>query len=144
MMQEFIAKSNKLANRILTASQPTAANLKCFFINTQLPKVSFLLRRAAPTTLALAQTLAIEIEDDMILARKIHKDSNQFKNNSFSESSLSGSTNPLVQKLANALLALKKQISQGSSIAPYIYQGGHILMLQITTKLRIRTSFLLL
>lgn len=100
-MREFIAKFNKLANRIPSASQPTATNLKCFFINTQLPKVSFLLRRAAPGTLALAQSLATEIENDLILARKIRKDASQFKNNSSSESSSSGTSNPLVEKLAN-------------------------------------------
>lgn len=40
---EFIEKFNRLHNRIPVTSQPTARNLKCFFINAQLPEVSFLL-----------------------------------------------------------------------------------------------------
>lgn len=81
-MCEFIVKFNTLANQFHISSQPTIVNLKYFFINTQLPEVSFLLRRVSPLTLALAQNLATTIEDDRILARKICKDSNWFKNNS--------------------------------------------------------------
>lgn len=54
-MREFVAKFNNLHNRIPTASQPIAGNLKCFFINAQLPEVSFLLRRDNPAVLAAAQ-----------------------------------------------------------------------------------------
>lgn len=50
-----MAKSNKLHNHILAASQPTGGNLECFFINVQLLEVSFLLRRDNPTDLVVAQ-----------------------------------------------------------------------------------------
>lgn len=89
------------------------------FSLTQLPEVNFLLRRAIPTNLAVAQTLATKIEDDLILAGKIKKDPNRSKGNSFPKMSTLGTTNSMVQKLANELLALKKQISQGSFAAPY-------------------------
>lgn len=118
-MHEFIAKFKKLVNRIPITSQPTPANLKCFFINTQLPEVSFLLRRVVPTNLTHAQALSMKIEDDLILAGKIWKDPNRFKGNSSSESPVTSSTDPMVQKLANELLALKKQVSQAPYAAPY-------------------------
>ena len=75
-MREFIAKFNKLASIIPTTFQPTATNLKCFFINTQVHEVSFLLRRVALATLVLVQSLATEIENDLILVGKIRKDAN--------------------------------------------------------------------
>lgn len=67
-MHKFIPKFNKLVNRIPTSSQPTTKNIKCFFINTQLPEVSFLLRWASPIDLAAIQTMATQIEDHLILA----------------------------------------------------------------------------
>ena len=50
-MHEFVAHFNKLTRRIPVVAQPTTANLKCFFINAQIPEVSFILRREASTTL---------------------------------------------------------------------------------------------
>lgn len=72
-MGEFIAKFNKLANIIPINSKPTPENLKCFFINTQLPEVSFFLRQAFPANLVVAQSMATEIEDDLIRAGKIKR-----------------------------------------------------------------------
>ena len=60
-MHEFVAHFNKLKLIVLDVVQPTTTNLKCFFLNAQILEVSFLLSREAPTTLAAAQTLAIEI-----------------------------------------------------------------------------------
>lgn len=63
----FIAKFSKLTNKIPTTAKPTIENLKCFFISTQLSEVSFLLRRTDLTIPEDAQSLAKEIEDDLIL-----------------------------------------------------------------------------
>lgn len=91
--------------------------MKCFFVNAQIPEVGFLLRRAAPTTLVVAQTLATEIEHDLILAGQIRiEPSGSSSLDSFSSSTR---TNPMVQKLANELLALKRQLAQGVFSSPY-------------------------
>lgn len=57
--------------------------------------------------------MAISVEDDLILVGKIKKDPNKVRNNQIIDSSFSStnSTDPMIQKLANELLALKKQIS---------------------------------
>ena len=95
--------------------------MKCFFINAQIPEVNFLLRREAPTTLAAAQALTIEIEDDLILAGKIRIVASGFEENNYSSNSFSSSTrtDPAVQRLANEILALKKKIAQGMFFVPH-------------------------
>lgn len=97
-MHEFVAKFDKLQNHILVASQPTARNLKCFFINAQLLEVSFLLRRKNPTDLAIAQQMATSVEDDLILAGKIRKDPNKVRSNQVLDASFSStnSVDPMI------------------------------------------------
>lgn len=70
-MCEFVAKFNKLVTRIPIEAKPTTHNLKCFFINTQLPEVSFLLHRVVIPDLEATQVLATSVEDDLILGGKI-------------------------------------------------------------------------
>lgn len=78
-MRDFLSKFNKLKNRISANSQPTAENLKCFFINAQLSEVSFLSRRTPLVDVIVAQTQVVEIEDHLILLGKIKKDPNKTK-----------------------------------------------------------------
>lgn len=69
-MRDFIARFNKLANRIPIARKPTVENQKMFFISSRPPDISFQIRRAHVANLQVAQTLEIELEDDLIAARK--------------------------------------------------------------------------
>ncbi len=69
-MREFVAKFNKLVQRILAASRPNAESQKSFFINAVHPDISFHLIRDACATLAVAQGLAIRLEDVFINAGK--------------------------------------------------------------------------
>ena len=65
-----MARFNKLVNRIPTTSRPTVGNQKTFFISSMPPGISFQLRRAHVADLQVAQTMAIELEDDLIVAGK--------------------------------------------------------------------------
>ena len=71
-MRDFVAKFNKLLNRILVASRPTTDNQKMFFVSSMLQDVSFQIRRAHVVNIQTTQTLVIELEDDLI-ATKIKK-----------------------------------------------------------------------
>lgn len=79
-MHDFIAKLKKLKKHIPVVAQPTADNPKCFFVNSHLPNVSFLLRRAPVTDLAHAQRLETEVKDGLILSCKIRRDTNKYRN----------------------------------------------------------------
>ncbi|KAH9310451.1 hypothetical protein KI387_025486, partial [Taxus chinensis] len=79
-MREFVAKFNKLIQKIPVIAVPTLENQKCFFINAQPPDISFLLQRSVIPDLATAQSTATEIEDDLILAGRIKKDIPKLKN----------------------------------------------------------------
>ena len=65
--------------------------------------------------------MAIEIEDDLILAGKIRIVASGFEESNYSSNSFSSSTrtDPAVQRLANEILALKKQIAQGMFFVPH-------------------------
>ena len=65
-MREFVARFNRLFQRIPIASRPNAKNQKSFFINTVHPNISFHLIKDACATLAVAQGLAIQLEDVFI------------------------------------------------------------------------------
>ena len=69
-MREFVAKFNRLIQRILATSRPNAKNQKTLFINVVPPDVSFHLIKDACAHLAAAQRLAIQLEDTFIDARK--------------------------------------------------------------------------
>ncbi|KAH9296698.1 hypothetical protein KI387_044278 [Taxus chinensis] len=113
-MREFVARFNRLINKIPPNTRPVDQIQKCFFLNAQSPEVSYALRRANLSTLVEDQTLAISVEDDLIMSGKLRRDPSKSK--SASSSSSTPNTDPLVQKLANDLIAIKKQLAQH---APY-------------------------
>ncbi|KAH9299893.1 hypothetical protein KI387_044116 [Taxus chinensis] len=74
-MRNFVAKFNKMVNKVLAGIHPNLDGQKYFFIKAHQPEVCYQLRRASVATLELAQSLAIEIEDDLIMAGKFKKNS---------------------------------------------------------------------
>jgi len=105
-MRDFNAKFNKLIKRIPTASTPTVDNQKTFYINSMPPELSYQIRRANVADLQTAQTLAIEMEDDMIASGRWKKDLHIGPSNS--TPGTSNSIETMIQKLSNELIALKK------------------------------------
>ena len=79
-----------------------------FFISAQPSDVSFQLRRARPPDLAAAQTLAIEVEDDLLSSGKWSPDLQKGK----VQQTHVTTTDLLYKKLANDVLQLKKQLPQ--------------------------------
>ncbi|KAH9296741.1 hypothetical protein KI387_044769, partial [Taxus chinensis] len=67
-MRDFVAKFNKLINKIPQNTHLVDQIQKCFFLNAQLPEVSYALRRANLATLDVDQHLAISVEDDLIMS----------------------------------------------------------------------------
>ncbi|KAH9310025.1 hypothetical protein KI387_037936, partial [Taxus chinensis] len=96
-------------------TRPVDQIQKFFFLNTQLPKVSYALRRANLATLDADQRLAISVEDDLIMSSKLKREPSKPKA-SIPSSSLGANSNQLIQKLVNDLIAIKKQLAQH---APY-------------------------
>ncbi|KAH9326260.1 hypothetical protein KI387_006438, partial [Taxus chinensis] len=115
-MRDFIAKFQILLYKIPASASLNDENQKVFFINALLPEVSYQLRRACPADLLAAQNMAVEIEDDLIMAGKI-------KSNTSRAKSLSSATtfDSLLQKLQNEMMQMKKQMAQmaqGNNTAP--------------------------
>ena len=102
-MREFVAKFNKFLERMPVNSRPNARNQKSFFLGAMPPDISFQMRRNVPADLAAAQTMAIELEDDLIIARKWRKDVQ------YPGTQASTSTDSVVQRLVNDVIALKRQ-----------------------------------
>lgn len=69
-MREFIIKFNKLVNRILVARIPTIDNHKMLFIISMAPNISFQIRCVHLANIQDAQTIVIELEEDLIVAGK--------------------------------------------------------------------------
>ena len=69
-MREFVAKFNRLVQRIPIASRPNAENQKSLFINVVHLDISFHLIKDARATLATAQAFSIQMEDAFINAGK--------------------------------------------------------------------------
>ena len=69
-MRDFNAKFNKLLKRIPTASAPTNDNKKTFYISSTPPDLGYQIRRANVANLQAAQTLIVEMEDNMIASGK--------------------------------------------------------------------------
>lgn len=69
-MREFVAKFNRLIQRIPATSRPSAKNQKSFFINVVPLDISFHLIKDAYANLATAQRLAIQLEDTFVNAGK--------------------------------------------------------------------------
>ncbi|KAH9318839.1 hypothetical protein KI387_020608, partial [Taxus chinensis] len=77
----------------------------------------YALRRANLAPLAEDKTLTVSAEDDLIMSGKLKKDPAKYRSSSSSSSTPGPNTDPLVQKLANDLIAIKKQLAQ---YAPYV------------------------
>ena len=73
-MREFVANFNKILERIPVNSRPNARNQKSFFLGAMPLDISFQMRRNVLADLATAQTMAIELEDDLIIVGKWRKD----------------------------------------------------------------------
>lgn len=114
-MREFVAHFNKIVNKLAADKRPTEENQKCFFINAQPLDISFQIIRGQVADLAASQRLAIEVEDDQLSAGKWNKELQKGK---IQQANLA-TTNPMIQKLANNLLQLKKQLPQNP---PPMYQ----------------------
>ncbi|KAH9316651.1 hypothetical protein KI387_025278, partial [Taxus chinensis] len=70
-MRDFIAKFQRILYKIPTSASLNDENQKVFFINALFLEVSYQLQRARPGNLLAAQNMAVEIEDDLIMAGKI-------------------------------------------------------------------------
>ncbi|KAH9324299.1 hypothetical protein KI387_004477, partial [Taxus chinensis] len=81
-------------------TRPVDKIQKCFFLNAQLPEVSYALRRANLATLDDDQRLAISVEDDLIMSGKLKREPSKSKASS-SSSSPRANFDQLAQKLAN-------------------------------------------
>lgn len=92
-------------------SAPNDENKNGFILNAMTPNIYFLMKIDNPPMLASSQTLAIELEDDLIIFVKWKKDV-QIPNPQASTSSSSNDT--LIQKMANDLLVVKKQLPKAS------------------------------
>ncbi|KAH9298049.1 hypothetical protein KI387_029731, partial [Taxus chinensis] len=106
-MREFIERYDRVIRRIPEDVVPTENNLKRFLISAFPSEVGFFLRRAQPGTLMEAKDYAIEMDDDVILFGKV-KGPNGNKKGQNSNYVI---TDPMFQKMANDLVALKKKLS---------------------------------
>ena len=111
-MREFIAKFNRLIQRILATSRPNAKNQKPFFINVVHLDISFHLIKDACANLAATQRLAIQLEDAFINAGKWKREVQAPR-----IASSSTSTDPILQKLMNDVAMMKRQ--QNKIHSPY-------------------------
>ena len=105
-MRYFVAKFNKIIHKIPAAKRPNVENRKSFFVNAMPPDINFHLRRNRVADVEAAQRLAIELEDDLLATGKWKKE----MQNSKSQPSSSEKSDPLVQKLINDVMTLKKQL----------------------------------
>lgn len=109
-MRDFNAKFNKLIKRIPATSAPIGDNQKTFYIGSMPPELGYQIRRANVAYLQAAQTLAVEMEDDMIASRKWKK---KFHTRTTSSAaSTSTSKEVMLPKLSNDLIAFKKQVTK--------------------------------
>lgn len=69
-MRDFVARFDKIIHKIPANQKPSDDNLKCFLINSMPSEISFLIHRQRVATLNDVKTLAVELEDDFIIAGK--------------------------------------------------------------------------
>lgn len=119
-MREFVAKFNRLVQRIPTASRPSVENQKSFFINVFLADISFHLIKDVCAGLGGAQRLAIQLEDAFINAGK-------WKREVHAPGTVSSSTptDPVLQKLMNDIEMMKRQQKKTHNQYPAPYQDIH-------------------
>lgn len=105
-MTYFNARFNKLINRIPVASVPTNDNKKTFYISSMPFDLGYQIRRANIEKLEAAQTLVVEMVDDMIGFGKWKRD---FQSRTMGNTtSISNNIEAMLQKLSNVLISLKK------------------------------------
>ena len=105
-MRDFVAKFNKIIHKIPATKRPNGENRKGFFVNAMPPNISFNLRRNAVADIEAAQRLEVELEDDLLAEGKWKKEIQNPKAQSLS----SEKSDPLVQKLINDVMTIKKQL----------------------------------
>ena len=91
LVREFVAKFNRLIQRIPAASRPNEENQKIFFVNVVPPDVSFHLIKDAVVNLTTTQRLAIQLEDALITIGKWRREVQ-----TFGITSSSTPTNPIM------------------------------------------------
>ena len=69
-MRDFNARFNKLIKIIPTTSAPTNDSKNTFYIISMPPDLGYQIRRENVANLQASQTLAVEIDDDMIASGK--------------------------------------------------------------------------
>lgn len=115
-MKEFLAKFNRMVNKIQQNTSSMDQIKKCFSLNAQLPEVSYVLRRTNLSTLDVDKRFVVSVEDDLIMSRKLRRESYKSKASPSSTSSPRANADQLLYKLSNDLISLKKQLAQH---APY-------------------------
>lgn len=116
-MREFVAKFNRLVQRIPMASRPSEENQKSFFINAVPADISFHLIKDVCADLGVAQRLAIQLEDAFINAGKWKREVHTPRTVSFATP-----TDPVLQKLMNDIAMLKRQQNKTHNQYPSPYQ----------------------
>lgn len=118
-MRDFVAKFNKTVHKIPVNQRPSGDNLKCFFINSMPSEISFLIHRQRVQNLEAAKTLAIELEDDLITAGKWKREVQTSTKQALTSTTTS---NPVIQRLMNDIIALKGQLTKSNMTYPQPYQ----------------------
>lgn len=122
-MKDFNARFNKVIKRILAMSAPKNDNKKNFYIISMPHSLGYQIRRENVVNLQADQTLAIEMEDDMIASGKWKR---EFQSRTMSNTtSTSNNTEAMLQKLSNELISLKKQINRLTHSFYQPHQGGY-------------------
>lgn len=101
-MRDFVAKFDKIVHKIPTTQRPSDDNLKFLFINSMPSEIIFLIRRQRVQNLAAAETLAVELEDDLITAGKWKREVQT------ASLQTSTSSDPVIQRLTNDVITLKR------------------------------------
>lgn len=119
-MRDFVARFDKIVHKILVNRRPSDDNLKCFFINAMPAEISFFIRRQRVWDLATTKTTAIELEDDLINTGKWRREV-QATNSQPSTSTTP--SDPIIQRLVNDVITLKRQLPKANTSYPQPYQG---------------------
>lgn len=116
-MRDFIAKFDKILHKIPANQNPSDDNLKCFFISSMPFEIGFLIPRQRVVDLNAAKTLAVELEDDLIITGKWKREV-QTPNAQPSTSS----PDPVIQRLMNDVITLKRLLPKASTSYPPPYK----------------------
>lgn len=115
-MRDFVARFDKILQKILVNQNPLDDNLKCFFINFMPSEIGSLIRRQRVADLNVVKTLAVELEDDLIIVGKWKREVRT------PSAQPSTSSNPVIQRLMNDVISLKRQAPKASNSYSKPYQ----------------------